>query len=133
MSLSDYDNLGMPKFGGWVFSGFDTRMRDLIVADQKHHDGISQAVQRELVLPLQLYIKHYHPVSVPANGDYELGQIEDMNTLIQDSLWQAVPVSQLMTVTPINRSSWALNQKQAIKLAEDQFKDLANNIISTCR
>lgn len=43
--LTKYDNLGSPKFAGWIFNGFDTRKNSFVRADSIHHDFNKMAIE----------------------------------------------------------------------------------------
>jgi len=90
-----FDNLGKTKFSGWIFNSFDTRKSNYLRADQVHHDAIQKAVEEKLVAKLNGNVS----ANLPPN--FLAGDIEDMNTLAQNSVWQNVPVSQLAEHRPI--------------------------------
>lgn len=128
--LSKYDNIGSPKFAGWVFNGFDTRNQDFVKADKIHHDKIADSISQSLVPKLNGSICMNLPTS------YMIGQIEDMNVLVQNSIWQNVPVSQLGNFRPIknlqDRGSWATNQREQIEWLGSRFDEIAKQIIFHC-
>lgn len=128
--LSKYDALGEPKFAGWIFNGFDMRKDNFVKADQIHHDKISESIAKDLVVKLAQSVCHRLPTN------YMVGQIEDMNVLVQNSMWQNVPVSQLANFRPIknlqDRGNWAPNQLDQIGSLGGRFNELAENIINFC-
>lgn len=128
--LSKYDNIGSPKFAGWVFNGFDTRNQDFVTVDKTHHDKIANSVSQRLVPKLKDSICMNLPTS------YKIGQIEDMNVLVQNSIWHNVPVSQLGNFRPLktlqDRGSWTIDQLEQIERLGRQFDEIAKQIISNC-
>jgi cellulose biosynthesis protein BcsQ len=134
--FNDYDHLGIPKFAGWIFNGFDTRGRDgdgeekKIKADQVHYDRIAEAIKKHLINNTKI------ECASGILGDGILGQTEDMNTLIQNSIWLNVPIGQLKDHKPIktlrDRTSWAENQLSQIKLLRGKFEEIAKNIEEHC-
>lgn len=135
-SFTDYDRLGNPKFAGWIFNGFDTRGKDdngggkKIKADEVHSQRIVEAVKQHLIDNARIESLP----NLPSQGI--LGETEDMNTLIQNSIWLNVPVGELEYHKPIknlrDRGQWTENQIQQIQLLRDSFSGIANNIINCC-
>jgi chromosome partitioning protein len=111
---ADFDNLGKPVFAGWVFNGFDTARqrrtaaeihakaplgeRQLVQADKTFHERLAGQIGKDLVTPLLSPGIGYRGVATDLNEPYQIGEIEDANVLIQNSLWQNVPLGQLHTV-----------------------------------
>ncbi|GET42556.1 ParA family protein [Microseira wollei] len=128
--LNKYDQLGSPKFAGWIFNGFDTRKGEFVKADQVHYDKISDAIKNDLVLKLGNNVCHQLP------KNYLIGQTEDMNVLVQNSIWQNVPVSVLDKFRPIKTlqgsGNWSPNQEELIFVLRDRFREIADNIIKYC-
>ena len=66
----------------------------------------------------------------------QAGEIEDMNVLIQNSIWQSIPVASLKDYRPMktlqDKGSWAPRQIELINKIDTKFIELANNIISAC-
>ena len=150
--FTDFDTLGMPKFGGWIFNGFDTsrerrtsqeiaagvaqKEKVMVRADRTFHERIENAITNDLVNVLNTKITRYNPVSNTLNGDFQIGATEDANVLIQNSLWQNVPISQLdqfqQVTTLQDRINWAPNQIEQIHLLRDAFNQIAENVIINC-
>ncbi len=67
---------------------------------------------------------------------YQIGTIEDMNVLVQNSIWQNVPVSQLENFRPVktlqDKGSWASNQKEQIQNLKKHFDEMAIKVIQHC-
>jgi chromosome partitioning protein len=128
--LDKYDKLGSPKFAGWIFNGFDTRKNEFVKADQVHYDKISDSVKNDLVEKLNPHVCQELP------KDYLIGRIEDMNVLVQNSIWQNVPISNLHKFSPIKSlqgsGSWSSSQSELISKLRDRFLEIADNIIKSC-
>lgn len=151
--FSEFDNFGQPKFAGWIFNGFDTakerRTRDEIAtgvpekekkmmrADQTFHQSLQNAVNNNLIENLINEIPSYSPIAENIiEGNNQLGDIEDANVLIQNSLWLNVPLGQLHNFQQVkslnNRINWAQNQVEQINLLRTKFDELAENVIRIC-
>jgi len=144
--FTDYDKLGHPIFGGWIFNGFDTAKKrnslsdtkEMILADKTHFGRIKLAIQTDLIQVLRNKkdILTYDAVAVDVENGDAIGDIEDMNVLIQNSLWQNVPVSKLNTVKQITdlqaRNAWAANQLDQIQRLGIKFDELAKKTIQIC-
>ena len=149
---TEFNDLGHPVFAGWVFNGFDTRRtrrtadqidveaplgpRMMVRADATMHERVSQAIRDDLVGQLNHGITGYVPVSPTLAGDWQIGDIEDANVLIQNSLWLNVPIGRLggyQQVTSLQeRTQWATNQRDQIDLIQGKFDLLADNVITHC-
>ena len=150
--FTDFDNLGMPKFAGWAFNGFDTarerRIKDEIAqgaavkdkrmhqADLTMHNRISEAIELDLVARLENTINKYDPIAI-AGPQYRIGDIEDANVLAQNSLWLNVPIKELhkhQQVTVLrDRIKWAENQIEQMQLIGKKFDEMAENVITVCQ
>lgn len=126
---------GVPKFGGWIFNGFDTRKRDGIKeevgADAVHHRSISESIEKSLIPQLRK-IAAYDAVpgfirTEPAAG------IEDLNVMAPDSIFQNVPIRYLSKCRPTNalrgRGQWATNQIDLMNEMADEYDKLAQYIV----
>jgi chromosome partitioning protein len=151
--FSDFDNLGQPVFAGWIFNGFDTASKrrtpeeiqanaplgekKMIQADSTMHDRVAQAIQVDLVVNLQNKIKAFSPIASGLPNHYRIGDIEDANVLIQNSLWLSVPLGQLdnyeQVVSLQDRRKWAINQVQQIHLIRDKFAETAALLEAICQ
>lgn len=126
---------GVPKFGGWIFNGFDTRRRDgekhKVGADAEHHRKISVSIQEELIEPLQR-ISAYNAVPDFVEAQ-TVAEIEDLNVMAPDSIFQNVPIRYLSEFRPTNalrgRGQWAHNQIELMNEMADEFDKLAQHII----
>lgn len=150
--FNEFDNLGQPVFSGWIFNGFDTGRKrrttaeieagvelgnkEMIQADQTMHDRVSKAVAEDLVTTLGEKIKTYTPVAKSLPDNFRVGDIEDANVLIQNSLWLNVPLGELkkheQVVSLRDRRKWADNQVEQIELFEKKFRETADNVIRLC-
>jgi len=93
-----------PKFGGWIFNGFDTRKRNGVKyevgADAVHHQSINEAI-KNVMIPQLKTIKPYE--AVPKFVETEaIAKIEDLNVMAPDSIIQNVPIRYLSQYRPTN-------------------------------
>jgi chromosome partitioning protein len=150
--FSEFDGLGMPTFSGWIFNGFDTARKrrtsseietgvdpgdkEMIQADKTMHDRVAKAVYEDLVDALQKQISRYASVAAGLPDNYRVGDIEDANVLMQNSLWLSVPLGDLdqhrQVISLRDRSKWADNQIEQIKLFKQKFSELADRVINIC-
>jgi len=150
--FTEFDHLGQPRFAGWVFNGFDTakqrrtpteiaagapmKEQAMMQADRTMHDRLVTAVKDDLVAPLQAKITGYKPVAQIHSPEYRVGDIEDANVLIQNSLWLSVPLSQLhhhqQVVTLQDRRTWAHNQVEQIQLLGKKIEEMATEVEYSC-
>jgi chromosome partitioning protein len=150
--FADFDSLGQPVFAGWIFNGFDTARKrrtpqaiateapmgekEMIQADRTMHNRVSQAIQEDLVKKVANNIKSFSAVAAGIPAGYQVGDIEDANVLIQNSLWLSVPLGQLDSYDQVislqDRRKWAQNQIEQIKLIREKFDSMAQNVESVC-
>lgn len=128
-----YDQLGRPKFAGWIFNGFDRKGGSIVPADQIHLDKIEQEVRDSLVKPLA----DCNLVSANLSTDsFLVGEIEDMNVLAQNSMQHNVPVAQLRYYSPVARKGksggWSDSQKNLISELGGKLNTLASNLERIC-
>jgi cellulose biosynthesis protein BcsQ len=148
----DFDSLGRPKYAGWVFNGFDTARerrtpaeiaagaplgeRQMMRADQTMHDRLVEAIG-QLVQTLVQGVQGYGPVAQNGVPDTRIGDIEDANVLIQNSLWLHVPLGELMNHDQVvnlqDRSNWRPNQLDQIQLLRTKFDQMAANVMAICQ
>jgi chromosome partitioning protein len=128
--ITKYDGLGKPKFAGWIFNGYDTLSGNYVQADKIHHDNIATSIQENIIS---------NPNIVSATGlpqNSKVGEIEDMNVLVQNSTWQNTPVSQLETYHPLQklqrRVNWSKSQIAQIRMLGHKFEEIADSIINIC-
>ena len=150
--FTDFDLMGRPVFAGWIFNGFDTARRrrtpqeiaagaatgdkEMIQADRTMHNRVAQAIQDDLIANLRKQISLFEPVAPTLAGSYQIGDIEDANVLIQNSLWLNVPLGQLggyeQVVSLQDRRKWAWNQVEQIELIQSKFGATAQLIERNC-
>jgi chromosome partitioning protein len=130
----EYDLLGKPKYAGWIFNGYDTRSQKMLRADQAHYTNIDTA-NRRLATDLFVNIKTHDAVVSRAGEDYNMGNVEDMNVLIQNSLWMSVPASRLDSFGQVqsltgNKQKWSDAQLILIGKVRSQINTLADRILA---
>lgn len=150
--FNDFDLLGKPVFAGWIFNGFDTARqrrtaaqmaanaplgnKKMNQADETMHDRLVVAIRDDLIGVLRRDITHYNSVAPALPANFRIGDIEDANVLIQNSLWLSVPLGNLdehEQVTSLrDRTGWADNQAEQIRLFKQKFEEAAQQIIATC-
>lgn len=150
--LNTFDDLGHPVFAGWIFNGFDTArkrrtsaeiaagvalgVKEMLQADETMHQHIVDAVDRDLVTPLLAQISSYKAVADGLPNNLRIGDIEDANVLIQNSLWLHVPLADLdqheQVVSLRDRRKWADNQLEQIELFKNKFSEAAQELIRIC-
>ena len=150
--FTNFDTLGKPVFAGWIFNGFDTARqrrtpqeiatgapigaKEMIQADHTMHDRVARAIRDDLVGSLRNKITTFVPVAQGLGERYRIGDIEDANVLIQNSLWLSVPIGQLefyeQVVTLQDRRNWNANQIEQIQLIRTKFDETAQNIERLC-
>ena len=135
--FSEFDNYGKPKFLGWIFNGFDTakkRNSESLekvkhLADENHFKNIEKSIKNDLVGKLNQRRSEFSYDLVTNEDNFCLGEIEDMNVLVQESIWQNTPIPSLLTKKPTHGSyTWATNQKEQIHLLTKKFKEITDNI-----
>ena len=150
--FTNFDGLGRPVFAGWIFNGFDTARKrrnpalmaakappgekEMIQADKTMHERVLTAVQDDLVKVLQARITSYNSIASNLPSNFQVGDIEDANVLIQNSLWLSVPLGCLhaheQVVTLQDRRRWAPNQIEQIQLIREKFDATAAHVASIC-
>lgn len=127
---NQFDGLGRPVFAGWIYNGFDMRAGSIVPADRAHQTSIETAVANDLVSPLTALSL----VAATLTAPYQVGEIEDMNVLAQNSLHQSVPVAQLLNYKPMSTGGggWSQAQKGLIGTLGTRFDALANKILTHC-
>lgn len=131
----EYDDIGKPRYAGWIFNGFDTRSQKMLRADRAHYENINQA-NEALANRLTASIKDYDPVVKVDVGDFNIGMVEDMNVLIQNSLWLSVPAAKLRDYRQVKNlagesQAWSASQTKLIGKVRDQVDAVADRIITS--
>jgi cellulose biosynthesis protein BcsQ len=128
--LTQYERLGRPSFAGWIFNGYDIMRKKYVQADRIHHDNIIKSVEKNIVDNGGINVADGLP------SDWKIGEIEDMNVLIQNSIWQNVPVTQLQNHRPIKKlqykGTWSESQIAQIESLKGKFRETAETIIRVC-
>lgn len=129
-NIKKYQNIGDPKFAGWIYNGFDTQKNHIVKADYIHYQEITKSITQELINNDNISKSTILP------PDYKAGEIEDMNVLIQNSIWQSIPVASLKDYRPMktlqDKGSWAPRQLTLIDKLDTRFMELADNVIASC-
>ncbi|WP_454700860.1 ParA family protein [Agrobacterium burrii] len=130
----EYDKYGKPKYAGWIFNGYDTRSDQMLRADKAHYQNIQSANLR-LVEELESKVKTYAAVHDFVQDDYYMGGVEDMNVIVQNSLWQNIPAHKLKDHLQIreltgNKQKWSKAQLELIGKINTQIDEIAKNIIA---
>lgn len=128
---------GKPKFGGWIFNGFDTKRKagatepSKTGADQSQYKKIRDSINKELIPNLNK-IKAYSAVP-DFIGQEPVASIEDLNVMAPDSIVQNIPIKYLPKAKPtrdnVARGAWATNQTNLMKKMDKEYDKLAKLII----
>lgn len=132
-SSSEYDSFGKMMYAGWIFNGYDTRSEKMLRADQAHYSNIEDA-NVKLAETLKKTITHYDPVLEADLKSYNIGNVEDMNVLIQNSLWQNVPATRLNEFQQVknlsgDKQKWSAAQLELIGKLQAQIGRATDVII----
>lgn len=104
LQSNEYDSFikskGMPRFGGWVFNGFDTRKKRNATKKAKVDDDeaqfgeVKKSIEERLIKNLAQNISSNH--AIPEFIDINpIAEIEDLNVMVPDSTVQNVPIKYL--------------------------------------
>lgn len=128
--INKYKQLGRPKFGGMIFNGFDMRSGSHVKADKIHLDHLKKAIKSK-------FIDNDAVICGDVGGDGVIGEVEDMNVLIQNSIWQSIPIRNLRGVGPLKtlqeKGNWASNQIRQIGEIGNAFDEIAKKIIANLK
>ncbi|MFB2922386.1 MULTISPECIES: ParA family protein [Aerosakkonema] len=130
-----YDQLipskGKPKFGGWIFNGFDTRKGKKLGADKYQYEKILNIIKNKLI-PALKKVEDYECIPEFVNVE-PISSIEDLNVMAPDSIGQNVPIKYLSTRKPtrdaISSGAWTPNQTKLMQEMDKQYDRLAKYII----
>jgi hypothetical protein len=107
----------------------------MMQADQTMHDRVVEAIRDDLVKRVSA-ISEFAAVADNIPAEYRIGDIEDLNVLVQNSLWLHVPVGYLDAHEQVkslrDRAKWADNQVEQILLIRKKFDELAGNVEAIC-
>lgn len=130
---------GMPKFGGWIFNGFDTRKerggdrKRKLGADQAQYNAVGSAIKDKLMRNLERNISSYKAIPDFSSAN-PIAEIEDLNVMAPDSIVQNVPIKYLSEKKPTQENyrsgKWAKNQIQLMKDMDLQYDAMADYIIN---
>lgn len=131
----EFDHLGKPKYAGWFFNGYDTRSGKMLRADKAHFEKIAEA-NVSLVQRLKSEITSYDPIIEIGVDRFNIGGVEDMNILAQNSLWQNVPAQKLDHFLQVknltgDKQKWSASQLTLIGEVRKQINSIADRIVST--
>jgi len=141
LQSNSYDQVipqkGQPKFGGWIFNGFDTRKKpntEEVVktgADQAQFVKIQQSIENELI-PRLRGIKSYTAIPDFITNE-PVASIEDLNVMAPDSIVQNKPIKYLRKAKPtrenVGSGSWSVYQAALMEKMDKEYNDLAKFII----
>lgn len=141
LKANSYDKViptkGKPKFGGWIFNGFDTRRKsgstkvEKTGADKAQFEKVKTAINQKLIPKLKL-IDAYSAIPDFITEE-PVASIEDLNVMAPDSIVQNVPIKYLPKQRPtrdsVGRGSWASNQNELMKKMDLEYDRLAKFII----
>lgn len=135
---NQYDKIipskGQPKFGGWIFNGFDTKKyvstgeRKEIGADKAHLDKIIEKIKNDLIPKLQ-GIASYQCLPEFINIE-PVVKIEDLNVMASEIQKLNIPLKYLSNQRPTIFPSWSSYQKELMKRMNEQYDFLAQYIIN---
>jgi chromosome partitioning protein len=130
----EYDGLGKPVYAGWIFNGFDTRSNRMLRADTAHFHNID-AANNQLAEELDKNVKGYDAVLDNDSDSFNIGTVEDMNVLMQNSLWLNVPAARLDQHEQVkdltgNKQKWSEAQLALIKKIQEQIEYVADTVIA---
>jgi chromosome partitioning protein len=141
LQANSYDQVisqkGQPKFGGWIFNGFDTRRKvgakkpEKTGADEAQFKKVQDSIKNQLIPNLE-NIKAYSAVPSFINQD-PVASIEDLNVMAPDSIVQNIPIKYLQKSKPtrdnVGSGTWSPNQKILMEEMDKQYDKLAKFII----
>jgi chromosome partitioning protein len=126
---------GQPKFGGWIFNGFDTRRKTRSEeiaktgADQAQFIKVQESIENNLIPKLK-EIAAYSAIPDFINKE-PIASIEDLNVMAPDSIVQNTPIKYLHEKRPTrkNVSSWSDSQRNLMNKMDKEYDDLAKFIV----
>ncbi len=125
---------GQPKFGGWIFNGFDTTVytsvnkRQEIGSDKFHLDKIISTM-RDSLFPKLKGISSYDCLPEFSTAE-PAGKIEDMNTMASEIQKLNVPLNELSSYKPTMYYSWSDSQKDLMRRINNEYEILSDYVIS---
>lgn len=141
LQSNSYDQVipkkGQPKFGGWIFNGFDTKKKrnasEILKtgADQAQFKKVQGSINDKLI-PRLREIESYS--SIPDFvSQAPIASVEDLNVVAPDSIVQNIPIKYLSQSSPtrenVGRGSWSRNQKDLMGKMDAEYDRLAKFMI----
>jgi cellulose biosynthesis protein BcsQ len=134
---NQYDTIiplkGQPKFGGWIFNGFDTKKytstgeRKETGADADHLKNITNKIEINLITKLKaLSTYNCLPDFVNINP---VVKIEDLNVMASEIQKLYVPLKYLSSQRPTIFSWWSKYQKDLMIRMDAEYDILAKYVI----
>ncbi|MDY7015306.1 MAG: AAA family ATPase [Cyanobacteriota bacterium] len=144
LQSNSYDRVilekGQPKFGGWIFNGFDTRKK--VGATEPAKTGADEAqfkkVQNSIAEKLIPKLKHIRAYSAVPDfiscAHNPVASIEDLNVMAPDSIVQNTPIKYLRQSKPtrdnVRSGTWSPNQRFLMEEMDKEYDKLAKFIIN---
>lgn len=134
---NQYDKIipskGKPKFGGWIFNGFDTKKytstgeRKEIGADAAHLNKIFKNIDDDLIPKLK-NISTYNclPDFVTSSP---IAKVEDLNVMASEIQKLYIPLKYLSSCKPTIFNCWSVYQKDLMSRMDAVYDSLAKYII----
>jgi chromosome partitioning protein len=141
LQSNSYDQIirqkGQPKFGGWIFNGFDTRRKvgakepEKTGADKAQFKKVQDSINNKL-LPSLRAIEAYQAVPDFIKEE-PVASIEDLNVMAPDSIVQNIPIKYLRQSKPtrdnVGSGTWSPNQRLLMDEMDKQYDQLAQFMI----
>jgi chromosome partitioning protein len=141
LQANPYDQIisqkGQPKFGGWIFNGFDTRRKTgakepvKTAADEAQLKKVQDSIENQLIPSIE-NIKSYSAIPSFINQK-PIANIEDLNVMAPDSIVQNIPIKYLQQSRPtrdsVGSGNWSMAQKMLMKEMDGQYDKLAKFIV----
>lgn len=142
LQANPYDNVvktkGQPKFGGWIFNGFDTKKKaftdqlQMNGADKAQFAKVKQSIGDKLIGGLKK-VSAYQAVPDFVSGE-PIASVEDLNAMAPDSIVQNTPIKLLPKKKPtresLGRGTWAPNQVELMKRMDKEYDKLAAYMVA---
>jgi chromosome partitioning protein len=141
LQSNSYDTViskkGRPKFGGWIYNGFDTTTKPhtdvklKTAADKAIFDKILHSINDDLIPKLR-DIKEYTAIPEFVKST-PVASIEDLNVMAPDSIFQNFPIKLLQDRKPtrqVRKGSWSGSQISLMRGMCKEYDKLADYIIN---
>jgi chromosome partitioning protein len=128
---------GQPKFGGWIFNGFDTRKKTFSGEIEKTGADLAQFIKVQNSIDKNLIPKLREIKAYAAIPDFiskePIASIEDLNVMAPDSIVQNTPIKYLPDARPTRENvlsgTWSPNQRKLMKKMDKEYDELAKFMI----